>query len=317
MKAESFLTLLLPLLLVTPVHSEPKLLFDEKLLDLLSVESKIRSILPVIKSAVVSIESSDGAGSGVIVSEDGLVLTAAHVIGKRGEKMMVTLAGGGKKNAVSKGGSELSDAGMLQLEKNERYPYVPLAKQGSSAPGQWCLALGHPNGFNQERGMVLRAGMILEKKDETLQTNCRLLGGDSGGPLFNLKGEVIGIHSRISKNSDENYHTTIESFLSNWNYFLSEEILLLKNIQSAGFLGVMCEQSKRGLRIMEVIPHSEADQMGLLANDELLRLDSIPLDTREKLTILISEKSPGEIVTLDFMRGSREIAVQIQLGSRE
>ena len=317
MKAESFLTLLLPLLLVTPVHSEPKLLFDEKLLDLLSVESKIRSIIPVIKSAVVSIESSDGAGSGVIVSEDGLVLTAAHVIGKRGEKMMVTLAGGGKKNAVSKGGSELSDAGMLQLEKNERYPYVPLAKQGSSAPGQWCLALGHPNGFNQERGMVLRAGMILEKKDETLQTNCRLLGGDSGGPLFNLKGEVIGIHSRISKNSDENYHTTIESFLSNWNYFLSEEILLLKNIQSAGFLGVMCEQSKRGLRIMEVIPHSEADQMGLLANDELLRLDSIPLDTREKLTILISEKSPGEIVTLDFMRGSREIAVQIQLGSRE
>ena len=317
MKAESFLTLLLPLLLVTPVHSEPKLLFDEKLLDLLSVESKIRSILPVIKSAVVSIESSDGAGSGVIVSEDGLVLTAAHVIGKRGEKMMVTLAGGGKKNAVSKGGSELSDAGMLQLEKNERYPYVPLAKQGSSTPGQWCLALGHPNGFNQERGMVLRAGMILEKKDETLQTNCRLLGGDSGGPLFNLRGEVIGIHSRISKNSDENYHTTIESFLSNWNYFLSEEILLLKNIQSAGFLGVMCEQSKRGLRIMEVIPHSEADQMGLLANDELLRLDSIPLDTREKLTILISEKSPGEIVTLDFMRGSREIAVQIQLGSRE
>ena len=164
MKAESFLTLLLPLLLIAPVNAESKLLFDDKLLDLLSVESEIRSILPVIKSAVVSIESSDGAGSGVIVSEDGLVLTAAHVIGKRGEKMMVTLAGGGKKNAVSKGGSELSDAGMLQLEKNERYPYVPLAKQGSSAPGQWCLALGHPNGFNQERGMVLRAGMILEKK---------------------------------------------------------------------------------------------------------------------------------------------------------
>ena len=317
MKAKYFLTLLLPFLLIAPVNSESKLLQDDKLLDLLSVESKIRSILPSIKSAVVSIESSDGAGSGVIVSEDGLVLTAAHVIGKRGEKMMVTLAGGGKKNAVSKGGSELSDAGMLQLEKNERYPYVPLAKQGSSAPGQWCLALGHPNGFNQERGMVLRAGMILEKKDETLQTNCRLLGGDSGGPLFNLRGEVIGIHSRISKNSDENYHTTIESFLSNWNYFLSEEILRLKNLQSAGFLGVMCEQSKRGLRIVEVVPHSEADQMGLLADDELLRLDSIHLDTREKLTILISEKSPGEVVTLDFIRGSKEIAVQIKLGSRD
>jgi len=316
-KAKYFLTLLLPFLLIAPVNSESKLLQDDKLLDLLSVESKIRSILPSIKSAVVSIESSDGAGSGVIVSEDGLVLTAAHVIGKRGEKMSVTLAEGGKQNAVSKGGSELSDAGMLQLEKNEPYPYVPLAKPGSSVPGQWCLALGHPNGFNKERGMVLRAGIILEKKDETLQTNCRLLGGDSGGPLFNLKGEVIGIHSRISKNSDENYHTTIESFLSNWNYFLSEEILRLKNLQSAGFLGVMCEQSKRGLRIVEVVPHSEADQMGLLADDELLRLDSIHLDTREKLTILISEKSPGEVVTLDFIRGSKEIAVQIKLGSRD
>lgn len=317
MKEKYFFIFLLSVCSITPIKSESNLPLDDPLLDLLSVESKIQSILPTIKSAVVSIETLEGAGSGVIVSEDGLVLTAAHVIGKRDEKMMVTLAGGHKKHAVSKGGSELSDAGMLQLEKNELYPYVSLAKPGSSRAGQWCVALGHPSGFNEERGMVLRAGKILEKKDETLQTNCRLLGGDSGGPLFNLEGELIGIHSRISKNPDENFHTTIESFLSNWNYFLSEEILFLKDIHSAGFLGVICEQSENGLRIIEVVPYSKADQMGLLVNDELLRLDSIPLDTREKLTILISGKSPGEIVILDLIRDNREIAVKIELGTRK
>ena len=212
MKEKYFFIFLLSVCSITPIKSESNLPLGDPLLDLLSVESKIQSILPTIKSAVVSIETLEGAGSGVIVSEDGLVLTAAHVIGKRDEKMMVTLAGGHKKHAVSKGGSELSDAGMLQLEKNELYPYVSLAKPGSSRAGQWCVALGHPSGFNEERGMVLRAGKILEKKDETLQTNCRLLGGDSGGPLFNLEGELIGIHSRISKNPDENFHTTIESF---------------------------------------------------------------------------------------------------------
>ena len=317
MKEKYFFIFLLSVCSITPIKSESNLPLDDPLLDLLSVESKIQSILPTIKSAVVSIETLEGAGSGVIVSEDGLVLTAAHVIGKRDEKMMVTLAGGHKKHAVSKGGSELSDAGMLQLEKNELLPEVALAKPGSSRAGQWCVALGHPSGFNEERGMVLRAGKILEKKDETLQTNCRLLGGDSGGPLFNLEGELIGIHSRISKNPDENFHTTIESFLSNWNYFLSEEILFLKDIHSAGFLGVICEQSENGLRIIEVVPYSKADQMGLLVNDELLRLDSIPLDTREKLTILISGKSPGEIVILDLIRDNREIAVKIELGTRK
>ena len=59
-----------------------------------------------------------------------------------------------------------------------------MAKSGSSKVHQWCFALGHPNGYNKDRGIVLRAGKILAKKDETIQTNCRLLGGDSGGALF-------------------------------------------------------------------------------------------------------------------------------------
>lgn len=285
--------------------------------DLHVVEKQIQNLLPRLKRTVVSIETLDGAGSGVIVTKDGLVISAAHVIEQRGKKMTVILSDGRKIHAVSKGGSQLSDAGMLKLNDDGPFEFATMAKSGSSKVHQWCFALGHPNGYNRDRGIVLRAGKILAKKDETIQTNCRLLGGDSGGALFNLQGEVIGIHSRISNKPEENFHTSIESFLSNWDYFLSEELLTLENLKAGGFLGVSCEQSNNGLLILKVVPGSAAEKLGLFANDELLCLDGIPLDTREKLTILVSKKSPGEVITLDFLRKGREISIQVALGSRQ
>ena len=172
--------------------------------DLLQIENQIATTLDRAKQAVVSIETSDGAGSGVIVSADGLVLTAAHVIGERGKKLTVILHDGRKVSALSLGGSVFSDAGMLRMDTNETFGFASIAEVKESKLGDWCYALGHPNGFNEFRGQVLRLGRIIGKQDETMQTDCRLLGGDSGGPLFNLKGQVIGIHSRISQLPDEN-----------------------------------------------------------------------------------------------------------------
>ena len=83
--------------------------------DLVAIQERLRYLLPQTKAALVSIEAMDGAGSGVIVSEDGLVLTAAHVIGTTGKKMFVRLPDGKRAPAVSLGGSEISDAGMLQI----------------------------------------------------------------------------------------------------------------------------------------------------------------------------------------------------------
>ncbi|NCX92186.1 MAG: hypothetical protein EBX03_11495, partial [Rhodobacteraceae bacterium] len=131
--------------------------------DLLSIQERLRELLPDAKRALVSIEAGDGAGSGVIVSKEGLVLTAAHVIGKTGKKMQVRLPNGKRASAITLGGSEISDAAMLQILGDEEWPFVPIANKGESQIGDWCFGLGHPGGFDKERGVVVRIGKIIAK----------------------------------------------------------------------------------------------------------------------------------------------------------
>lgn len=282
----------------------------------LEVEKCIIDQLPIIKPAVVSIETQDGAGSGVIISQDGLILTAAHVIEHRGREMKVILSDGSTVQSVSLGGSEISDAGMLKIIEGGPWPFVPMAKSGSAKVGDWCIALGHPSGYDSSRGMVLRAGQIISKDHETIQTNCRLLGGDSGGPLFSIQGEVIATHSRISKSDSDNFHTPIESFLANWEYFLSKDIHTIELIHSGGFLGLACEETTKGLEVIKVVAQSPAERMGMLEGDILLSFNQTPLTTRENLIILVSQKPPGETVTLHYKRNNREVSVQGRLGTR-
>ena len=199
--------------------------------DLLAIQAKLQAALPKAKTAVVALESGGGAGSGIIVSEDGLVLTAAHVSGKPGREVRIVLPDGRRVPAVTMGGSEISDSGMCKIKEEGKWPFVPMAEKGKAKIGDWCFALGHPGGFDEKRGIVTRIGRIINKRHSTLRTDCRLLGGDSGGPLFNLDGEVIGIHSRIAMSDDENFHAPIESYLEHWDLFQKGESISHKELQ--------------------------------------------------------------------------------------
>ncbi len=284
--------------------------------DLLGIEVQIQKHLSKTKSAVVSLETEDGAGSGVIVSAEGLVLTAAHVIGERGKKITAILSNGKRVSAVSLGGSVFSDAGMLKIESKTVLPFVDLAKVKDSSLGNWCYALGHPSGFDSTRGQVLRLGRIIGKQDETMQTDCRLLGGDSGGPLFNLNGEVIAIHSRISQLAEENFHIPIETFVSNWDFFMSDEFYNAQKLQEGGFLGVASSLTTEGLTVLGIVEGSAAEKFGLLEGDILKSLDGELLDSREKLAILVSNKSPKDPVILELSRSGRLLTFRVPLGSR-
>ena len=284
--------------------------------DLLGIEVQIQKHLSKTKSAVVSLETEDGAGSGVIVSAEGLVLTAAHVIGERGKKITAILSNGKHVSAVSLGGSVFSDAGMLKIESKTALPFVDLAKVKDSSLGNWCYALGHPSGFDYTRGQVLRLGRIIGKQDETMQTDCRLLGGDSGGPLFNLNGEVIAIHSRISQQAEENFHIPIETFVSNWDFFMSDEFYNAQKLQEGGFLGVASSLTPKGLTVLGIVEGSAAEKFGLLEGDILRTLDGELLDSREKLAILVSNKSPKDPVVLELSRSGRLLTFRVPLGSR-
>ncbi len=213
--------------------------------DLLSIQAKLQTTLKKAKQAVVAIQSGGGSGSGVIVSKDGLVLTAGHISGRAGRSVKIVLPDGRRVNAVTMGGSEISDSGMCKIQDEGDWPFAPMAQKGKSQVGDWCFALGHPGGFIEERGMVTRIGRIINKQYATLRTDCRLLGGDSGGPLFNFDGEVIGIHSRIAKDDDTNFHAPIESYLEHWDLFKTGTMISRRDLQKGGFLGVGTMETPR------------------------------------------------------------------------
>ncbi len=284
--------------------------------DLYAIQHRLQELLPKAKKGLVAIEANDGAGSGVIISPEGLILTAAHVIGKTGKKMKVRFANGKRASAISLGGSELSDAGMLKIIDEGPWPFVDMAKNQSSEIGDWCFGLGHPGGFDAKRGIVVRIGRIIGKKDETMQTDSRLLGGDSGGPLFDFQGKVIAIHSRISQKPDQNFHVPIESFQANWDFFKNQDLLTFNEIEKGGFLGVACEEEEDGLLVKSIVPNSAAAEAGLQAGDVLVKVDDQSVNNREKLTILISSKKPNEEVSIEYKRENTTNRIQLKLGIR-
>ncbi len=288
----------------------------ENIADLLAIQSKLQAALPNAKKAVVALESGGGAGSGVIVSEDGLVLTAAHVSGKPGRNVRIVLPDGRRVNAVTMGGSEISDSGMCKIKEVGKWPFVPMAEKDDSKVGDWCFALGHPGGFEEKRGMVTRLGRIINKRYSTLRTDCRLLGGDSGGPLFNLNGEVIGIHSRIAMDDDENFHAPIESYLENWDLFQNGEMISHKQLQKGGFLGVGTEETAEGLKVLQLVKESAADKGGVHVGDVISAIDGESMDSREELSIVVGSKEPGEEIVIDLRRGDKELTISLELGKR-
>jgi serine protease Do len=284
--------------------------------DLRSIQAKLQSILKKAKGAVVAIQSGGGTGSGVIVSKDGLVLTAGHISGRAGRSVKVVLPDGRKVDAVTMGGSEISDSGMCRIKEKGEWPFVPMAEKGKSQVGDWCFALGHPGGFSEKRGMVTRIGRVINKQNATLRTDCRLLGGDSGGPLFNLDGEVIGIHSRVAKVDDANFHAPIESFLEHWDIFNEGTMISRRDLQKGGFLGVGTIETEQGLSIQNLVRGSAAQKGGILRLDIITAIDGEQIDSQEELFIVVGTKVPGEEVVIDLRRGKKDLSISIELGKR-
>ena len=284
--------------------------------DLLSIQAKLQTTLKKAKGAVVAIQSGGGSGSGVIVSKDGLVLTAGHISGRAGRNVKIVLPDGRRVDAVTMGGSEISDSGMCKIKQDGEWPFAPMAAKGKSQVGDWCFALGHPGGFMAKRGMVTRIGRVIDKQYATLRTDCRLLGGDSGGPLFNLDGEVIGIHSRIAKYDDANFHAPIESYLEHWDVFNEGTMISRRDLQKGGFLGVGTVETEDGLRIMNLVRESAAQKGGILKSDVITAIDGEPIDSQEELFIVVGSKEAGDKVVIDLRRGKKDLTISLELGKR-
>jgi serine protease Do len=189
------------------------------------LEIQIKAVVHKVLPAVVGIQIGTNAGSGVIVSEDGIVMTAGHVVGKPGQQVTFFLADGKPVKGITLGMSASADAGLMKITDPGKWPYAQMGNSESLKPGTWCLAVGHPLGYRPGRPPVVRVGRILQKSEGMIQTDCPLVGGDSGGPLLDLDGKVIGINSRIGLPTDINLHVPVNVFREMWDRMLKGESL--------------------------------------------------------------------------------------------
>lgn len=186
-------------------------------------ETQVKAVVNKVLPAVVGIQINGSAGSGVIVSEDGIVMTAGHVVSKPGQPVTFFFADGKSAKGITLGMSASADAGLMKITDAGKWPFAVMGDCASLKPGTWCLAIGHPLGYKPGRPPVVRVGRILQKSESVIQTDCPLVGGDSGGPLLDLEGKVIGINSRIADRTDINLHVPINIFREMWDQMVKGE----------------------------------------------------------------------------------------------
>ena len=166
-----------------------------------------------------------GSGaSGVLVSEDGLVLTAAHVLDSVGDRPLVRMPDGRLLDGVSLGRDDGADYGLLRLEDAGPHPFAEIGVSGELAKHEVLMMYGHSGGVQRGRPAVLRFGVLLDRRrDGMLRTTCKMMPGDSGGPVFDLDGKVVAVNSQINRALDRNYHVPVDPARDNWQRLLDDE----------------------------------------------------------------------------------------------
>jgi len=286
---------------------------------LLRIQDDVQKLLPRTRAALVAIQSGGGTASGVIISADGLLLTAAHVPGEPGKDMRVVLEDGSVTTAKSLGLDKTTDAALARLkDRGKPWPYVHLSREVIKAqPGEWCFALGHPGGYDKSRGPVLRVGRIIKQTANSLHSDCVLMGGDSGGPLFNLSGDVIGIHSQIWEGRDQNVHVSMAPFLRSWDAMQKSQVIKVWGTGAGGYLGVATVMSDNvELEVADVVAGSPAQKAGVLAGDVIVSLNEDAMTDQQQFTAVVRAKAAGDTITLKLRSNGKERVVPVKLAQR-
>lgn len=275
-------------------------------------------------ATVVLLSGTTGAsGSGVITSEDGLILTAAHVI-QGAEKTLVVFPDGEQVKAKVLGANYSRDMAMVQLPKTRKWPHVKLGISKPLEAGDWVVALGHSAGFDAARTPPVRFGRILSHgPGNFLTTDCVLIEGDSGGPLFDLDGKLVGIHSSISKSLSNNNHAGIDGFKEDWDRMLNGEAwgeLSLNPFANPDTpaLGIQMAFSPNtnGVIVGEIVPRSPAAKAGIRVGDVIMSLDGEPIEDAAALLRKMAKRQAGDTTKVGYLREDRKFEAKVTLMRR-
>lgn len=273
------------------------------------LEQRSGELMTDLLPAIVNVQVGAAQGSGVVVSRDGYVLTAAHVIGRQNLNARIKFPDGREVNAKTLGLNRGVDSGMLKITDPGTYPYVEVGESGDLKNGQWLLAIGHPGGWDEKRGLVLRVGRLLYKNPTVLRTDCVLVGGDSGGPLFDFEGRVVGIHSRIGNALWDNFHVPVDSFSEEWDQLVAGKIV---GASTKAYIGLSLSGDTN--QVSEVAPGSPADQAGVKKDDRIIQLDGKPVKDKASMGEIFRELKIGQKVELVVQRGELEITMELEVG---
>jgi serine protease Do len=278
-----------------------------------TIERHVKALVARVSPAVVAVEVGNGSGSGVVISADGLVLTAGHVCGKADRPVRFTFPDGKTARGKTLGRDGDSDTGLMRITDRGPWPHAAMGDLAQARAGDWVLALGHPGGFDLRRSLVVRLGRIIRLDEGALQTDCTISPGDSGGPLLDMHGRVIGIHSAISTLLAENFHVAISEFYDNWNVMAKSKETDEEADASRAYVGASGVNDDAGCRLIEVEENSPAARAGLKVGDVVLKVNGRDIKVSAAFQRWMSEATPGETLDLQIKRGDEVLSIKVRM----
>ncbi len=292
-------------------------------------------MLPQANQGPPQTRQSGALGSGFLVSADGYVVTNNHVVtlDNQGvaDKVTVILADGTEYNARIVGRDAQSDVAVLKIEAPRALPFVQFGQSGKARTGEWVVAIGNALGL----GGTVTAGVISSVKratgsgayDHYIQTDASINSGNSGGPLFDMKGQVIGINNWIIASNGGGNIGIGFAIPSDVAAPIVERLRKGQAIDR-GYLGVRIQPMNddladslglahnKGELIQAVEPGKAGALAGIMPGDVVVRVNGKEVSPDQSLAFLVANIAPGSRVPLELIRGGQHLNVNATVGKR-
>lgn len=263
-----------------------------------------------------------GAGSGVIISPDGYIVTNNHVI-QGASNIEISLNNRKNLKAEVIGADPKNDIALLKVNYDGDLPFVSFGNSDNVKVGEWVLAVGNPLNLTSTvtAGIISAKGRDIENRGNTkvesfIQTDAAVNSGNSGGALVNTRGELIGINTAITSRtgSYEGYSFAVPSNIAKK---VVDDLLEYGNVQEALIgIGIANEENIEGVKIASVEEEGGAENAGLQANDVITKIGDIKITKFSDLKGQLSAKRPGDKVAVTVLRDGDELVKEVVLRSK-
>ncbi|MDE0836026.1 MAG: trypsin-like peptidase domain-containing protein [Akkermansiaceae bacterium] len=294
--------------------------------DLVKLETKVSQVATKTMSATVALvsEKTGSSGSGVLVTADGLILTAAHVVQGMSE-VDVYFPDGKKWRGKVLGANYSKDIGMVKMIEAGPWPHVELGESKPLEAGDWVVALGHSAGFDPARTPPIRFGRVMsDGPGNFFTTDCTLIGGDSGGPLFDLDGKLVAVNSSIGWSWKNNNHAGVDGFREDWDRLIKGQtwgtlqMNPLANPETPVLgIGMGMRSRTKGVPVQKVEPNSPAAAAGVRVGDLIRSVDGEPVREGSDLQQVLVKREVGDRVKLGILRTGKSLEIEVELVKRE